>query len=261
MVRAVFFDIDGTLYSHKTNSIPPSALAALKALRRKGILVFLATGRHRSVLEQLPALQDLEFDGAVTLNGGYSYDHHGLIHGEPIDREDIEGLLAYLEGHPIPCGFIEAQEQYMNFHNDRVREVHASVHTPPLPLGDLRRGLENPVYQILLYLYDGEDGPPMPHCKFTRWYTGGLDVIPSRSGKAMGIAKMLEHYGIDRSETMAFGDGENDLDMFEAVHTAVALGNAHPSAKAAADYVTADVDDDGIARALVHLGILEGGNL
>ena len=69
--KIVFFDIDGTLCSMGTNRIPPSALDALRQLRKKGILVFLATGRHRTHLESLPPLRGLTYDGAVSLNGGY----------------------------------------------------------------------------------------------------------------------------------------------------------------------------------------------
>lgn len=256
--KAVFFDIDGTLYSHRTNRIPASALDAIQQLREKGILVFLATGRHKVQIETLPQFRGLKYDGGVTLNGGYCYDRNGVIFHNPICREDIAGLLAYLEQHPIPCGFIEEEQSYINFYNDWVHQVHDTIHTPLLPLGDLRRGLNEPVYQVLLYLTAGDDDalPFMPHTKSTRWYTGGLDVIPAEGGKALGIQKVLEHYGIPRAQTMAFGDGENDLDMFEAVGFSVAMGNAVPMLRSVADHVTADVDDDGIAKALKHLGLI-----
>lgn len=255
--KIVFFDIDGTLLSHKSNTVPASALDAIRQLRKQGILVFLATGRHRELLEGLPQLRELEYDGAITLNGGYCYDTHGLIFHNPIHRADIAALLEYLEQHPIACGLIEEQRSYMNFYDERVYQVHAAIHSPPLPLGDLRRGLEVPIYQILLYLSEAEDTPPcMPHTRATRWHSGGVDVIPAEGGKALGIQKVLEHYGIVKEETMAFGDGENDLDMFDAVGTAVALGNAAPGIQAAADYVTADVDADGIYLALKHFGLI-----
>lgn len=256
--KAVFFDIDGTLLSHNTNTVPSSALDAIRQLRARGILVFLATGRQKALLEQLPQLAELEYDGAVTLNGGYCYDSTGRIFHSPICREDIAALLDYLDRAPIPCGFIGEEISYQNFHDHRVRTVHAAIHSPLLPLGDLRRGLAEPVYQVLLYLTPDEPMPScMPHCRTTRWNTGGLDIIPAEGGKALGIQKVLEHYGIAREQTMAFGDGENDLDMFGAVGCAVAMGNAVPEAKAAADYVTLEVDRHGIAAALKHFGLIE----
>ncbi len=258
MTKIAFFDLDGTLFSHRTNTVSPSTRAALEALRRQGILIFLATGRHSSVLEELPALQDLYYDGAITLNGGYCYDRQGMIYHNPIDPGDIDLLLAHLEQDPMPCGFIEDRQMYLNFYNDRVRQVHAAIHTPVPPLGDLRRGYTHPIYQILLYLTREEQNqiPDMPHCRSTQWHTGGLDVIPATGGKAVGIAKVLAHYGIDKAETIAFGDGDNDMDMFHAVEIAVAMGNANDHVKAAATYVTGDVDSDGIWDALAHFGLL-----
>lgn len=258
MFKAAFFDIDGTLYSHRANAIPASALDALNRLRERGVKIFLATGRSKTVLEELPVLQNIPYDGAITLNGAYCYDRHTLIHHDPIPREDILSLLDYLEQVPIPCGFIEGDRMYCNFHNQRVREVHDAIHTPPLPLGDLRRGLTHPVYQILLYLTENDPVSqiPMPHTRFARWFTGGIDGFSATAGKAAGVARILAHYGISREEAIAFGDAENDLDMFRAVHTAVAMGNAAPRIRDAADYVTADIDEDGIYRALTHLGLI-----
>ena len=72
----------------------------------------------------------------------------------------------------------------------------------------------------------------------------------------LGVAATLERLGIDASEAIAFGDGENDLSMFSAVGTSVAMGNAQDTVKAAATYVTTAVDDDGIYNAAKHFGLL-----
>ena len=55
---------------------------------------------------------------------------------------------------------------------------------------------------------------------------------------------------------MAFGDGDNDVDMLEYVKIGVAMGNAAEKTKAAADYVTASQDDQGIPKALKHFGLI-----
>lgn len=258
MIKAAFFDIDRTLLSHATNSVPASAKNALAALRRRGILIFLATGRDISVLRQMKPMQDIIFDGAITLNGQYCFDHGGVIYANPIHKDDIEALLSHLEHHPIPCGFIEAEQMYMNFHNQRVEQVHAAIHSAPPPLGDLNRGYHHDIYQVLLYLTDEEleELPPLPHVKTTKWHDGGIDMIPADGGKAIGIEKVLAHYGISKNETIAFGDGKNDIDMFHAVQIAVAMGNACEEAKQCADYITTDVDDDGIWNALKHFELI-----
>lgn len=258
MIKAAFFDIDGTLLSHKTNSVPASAVRALEELRERGILTFLATGRHIPELKKLRPLDGLRFDGTVSLNGQYCCSDSGVIYHCPIEPADIATLLDFLKEHPHPCILVEEDRMYINFHNDLVAKVQAAIHSELPALGDLNRGYSRPIYQVILYMSDADLAtlPPMPHTKLTRWNMGGADVIPANGGKAAGIAKVLEYYGIRREETIAFGDGENDVDMFRAVGTAVAMGNACKAAKEAAHYITDNVDDDGIWNALVHFGVL-----
>ena len=93
MIKAVFFDIDGTLVSFKTHVVPKSTLHAIELLRKKGIKVFIATGRHRSSINNLG---DLEFDGYVTLNGGYVFaGKDDVIYKHSIPDKDIEALVRY----------------------------------------------------------------------------------------------------------------------------------------------------------------------
>ena len=258
MLKAVFFDIDGTLLSHRTNSVPASALRALEALRQKGILTFMATGRHISMLRQLKALEGLQFDGVVSLNGQYCCDESGIIYHCPLETSAVAALLDYLKAHPHPCILVEADRMYINFHNALVEQVQAAIHSEMPELGNLDRGYTQPIYQAILYMSEENLAklPPLPGIKLTRWNLGGADLIPAKGGKAAGITKLLEHYGIDKSETLAFGDGENDVDMFRAVGISVAMGNACAEAKEAADYVTDDIDQDGIWNALKHFGVI-----
>ena len=81
-------------------------------------------------------------------------------------------------------------------------------------------------------------------------------MVPREGGKAFGVAATLERYGLSPEEAVAFGDGENDLSMFDAVGTSVAMGNAWDVVKDRASLVTTDVDDDGIWKACERLGLL-----
>ena len=258
MLKAVFFDIDGTLLSHKTNCVPPSAVRALEALRERGILTFLATGRHISMIRQMRPLEGLRFDGIVSLNGQYCRNEEGILYHCPIEKSSIAMLLDYLKANPHPCILVEEDQMYINFHNALVEKVQAAIHSDMPAIGDLDRGYTVPIYQAILYMSDENLAklPPLPGIRLTRWNLGGADLIPAKGGKAAGIAKVLLHYGIDKSETMAFGDGENDVDMFGAVGISVAMGNACQEAKDAADYITDDIDSDGIWNALKHFGVL-----
>ena len=95
MIKAIFFDIDGTLVSYQTHEIPQSAFDALYQLKEKGIKVFIATGRGK---DGLAVLKDFPFDGYITLNGQYCYTNEGeIIYENTIVKEDLQALLDYVK--------------------------------------------------------------------------------------------------------------------------------------------------------------------
>ena len=105
MIKAVFFDIDGTLVSFQTHRIPDSAQLAVQQLRRRGIKVFIATGRHWRVINNLGKL---EFDGYITLNGSCCYaGKDKVIYKRTIPFEDIRRMIELEKGaESFPCIFV-----------------------------------------------------------------------------------------------------------------------------------------------------------
>lgn len=259
MIKAIFFDIDGTLLSHHTKKVPSSTKQALQLLKEKGIYTFIATGRHISEIRDLP-IHDLEFEGYITLNGQYCYNDNGIIYDLPIHQQDIQNIIQEIDLRPFPCIFVEKELMYINYHNDVVQIVQDAISTPLPNINDIHRGLTNKIYQVIPYditeVQEDKILQLMPHCKQTRWHPLAIDVIPSTGGKQNGIAEVLKYYHIHQSETMAFGDGHNDIDMLEFVEIAIAMGNADDEVKKVADFVTNDIDDDGIYYALKHFQIL-----
>ena len=121
MVKAIFFDIDGTLVSFETHKIPASTQEALKALRDKGIKIFIATGRPQCLINNLG---DLEFDGYITVNGSYCFTAgHQPIYKGCIPQEDIERLITFQQSHPVPFVFAYGNEMFVTEVNDRVQAV------------------------------------------------------------------------------------------------------------------------------------------
>lgn len=253
MIKAIFFDIDGTLLSHQSQGVPASTKKALQLLKEKGIYTFIATGRHISEMRDLP-LNDLEFEGYITLNGQYCYNQHEVIYDLPIDPQDIQNILSYMDQYPFPCIFVEDQHMYINYHNQAVETVQKAISTPLPDLGDLQRGRTHPIYQVIPYDITSKKEQDilkqMPHCKMTRWHDLAIDIIPQNGGKQNGIREVLKYYDISLDETMAFGDGFNDIDMLEMVKIGIAMGNAQDEVKQKADEVTDDIDHDGIYKAL-----------
>ena len=177
-----------------------------------------------------------------------------MIYDLPIDQQDIHNIIQLIENDSFPCIFVEKELMYINYHNQAVQIVQDAISTPLPDINYLKRGYDNPIYQVIPYDITQDDEAKileaMPHCKKTRWHDLAIDVIPSQGGKQNGILKVLDYYNISIDETMAFGDGHNDIDMFELVKIAVAMGNASQEVKDAADETTNDIDDDGIYHCL-----------
>jgi len=256
MIKAAFFDVDGTLYSHKTLCVTESNLKVLDALRKNGIKIFLATGRHFTELPDLN-MEHMEFDGYVMLTGQICTDYEkNMIYGNPIKKEDAEYIFQLFEEKEVPVLMIEKERLYINLNNEVVEAGQATISSSLPPIGKYEG---EPVYQMVCYggaEIDEALAKRVPKCKLIRWSDYGVDIISKNGGKVVGIEKMLEHYGITKQEVIAFGDSGNDIDMLQFAGIGVAMGNAADCVKAVADYVTADIDDDGIWKACRHFGLI-----
>ena len=260
MIKAAFFDIDGTLVSLKQKVYLPSTKDALARLRANGVKCFVATGRSKFEIVSEHLLDGLEFDGLLTNNGQDAYAADGsLLYGKPIDRSEAAALLDWAEQHECACWMVSAERSVMNFHNERVLQAMEAIHTRPPERGDLRKMLNKPIYKIVLFLTREEMPAVMPCAPTSRtaqWYACGHDIISADGGKRSAMLEILRRYGIQSSECIAFGDSENDIEMLRAAGIGVAMGNATPDCLAAADYITADCDDDGLLKALEHFELI-----
>lgn len=258
MIRAVFFDIDGTLVSFRTHRIPGSAMQTLHILREKGILLFIATGRAK---DGLGVLQDFPFDGYVTLNGQYCYTADGtVLYENTVCRQDLMTLKKELAEHPFPCGFEAETGKVFSFRDGRVDAVHAITHNDDHPAGDISRIEEAKVYQVMAFLDEAEEKEMMkklPHCASARWHPLFCDISPKGGTKVKGMDVFASHFGFTMAETLAVGDGGNDIAMLRHAGCAAAMENGTAELKAAADYVAPDADHDGILQCCMHYHLTE----
>jgi len=258
MIKAIIFDIDGTLVSFKTHRIPESTTKALTLVREKGVKIFIATGRHRSAMNNLG---DEEFDGFVTMNGSCCINKQGeIIYKHSIPSADIESLLDYLENkESFPCILVRENSLLMNYKNENTERVFEQLSFPEPPMGNLGDVPVDDVYQLIAFFQEHQEERIMqflPGCESTRWSPLFTDVVPKGSNKGVGINKLLENFGILPQETMAFGDGGNDIAMLKYAGLGIAMGNAENEVKEAADYTTDSVDENGIYNALKHFGVI-----
>ena len=254
-VRAAFFDVDGTMLSHRLGTEPASTREAIARLAEAGVMPILATGRTSYLLD----LVDLTGFGAlVTFNGQYCYDSEGTPYRDcPIDERDAHRLVEMAQDGSFDLYVMHRDDAFVSRRSERVLEVERRTDNH-FAEGPLERALDEPVYQFCVYVDPGEEGVFMDHCEHvehTRWCELFCDVIPAGGGKPAGIAATLERFGLTPEECVAFGDGGNDVPMFGCVGTSVAMGNAGDDVKAAASMVAPDVDEDGLLVACQRLGL------
>ena len=261
MIKAAFFDVDGTLVSFRRGMVTDRLREDLMELRRRGVRLFVATGRAKQDLERTGMLRDLVFDGYVTLNGRCCFNGEGIYLDRPMPREDLEGAVAVLRAHPHWAALMAGHgKSCINQLTPRAVEVFRFLHTQPYEVQPPEWMLEYNIYQIAPLVEPGEEEVflrAMPHCTYTRWHPQGVDILPAGDGKAEGIRATLDHYGLSKEEIMAFGDGDNDRSMLALAGVGVAMGNAAQKVKDEADYVTGSVEEDGVSAALRRFGLLD----
>lgn len=244
--KIVFFDIDGTLFKLHTNEMSPKTLETLQKLRKNGTKICIATGRSPM---GLPKFEGIEFDAYLTYNGSYCYAVDETIFSNSLFKADVKQILmnAAKMGKPVTVA-LKSEMSSNGLDADLVH--YMSVENLDLNVSDdFEDKVKDEVYQVMLACCPQEYDAILENvkqAKIATWWDKAVDIIPANGGKGMGIAAMLEYYGFDKSEALAFGDGNNDIEMLEAVGTGVAMGNASDDLKAVADEICGDVAEDGI---------------
>ncbi|MCM1567871.1 MAG: HAD family hydrolase [Roseburia sp.] len=257
----IFFDIDGTLISKQEDGIPDSAVRAIRQAQKNGHVCLVNTGRsYKLVGGWLPKL--LEFDGYLCGCGTHIiYRGRTLIH-KTFPGELSRHMIERLERYGIDA-VLEGSEN--NYHN-RLERMHTKVfHDYMLRFAGEGYGSyeEAPGHFDKFYCYAPESGQIQG---FRREYGEWLDfidrekgfyeVVPRGFSKAGGMRRVAEHLGVSMEDTAAIGDSNNDLSMLKCAHAAIAMGNGSRAVKEIADYVTGEVEGDGIRDALDWLGVL-----
>ena len=256
-IKAAFFDIDGTLLPFKAKALPASTVAALATLRKNGVKTFIATGRPPVHFPHLHALDGIAFDGYVTMNGQYCYLANGeLLYSQCIDRAALRTLLPYLEAEQLSVGFVGRDFCLFNRINDLSRDFALELQQGE---GNVAARIEtDDIYQLSAFLPPENEAEFLrrcPGCLAVRWSPDFCDILPAGGGKPNGLAHTLARLGLTREQCIAFGDGGNDVTMLAYAGIGVAMGNACDAAKQAADYVTEEINADGLAKALEHSGL------
>lgn len=254
MIKALFFDIDGTLVSFTTHQIPQSTIDALRRAHASGVKIIISTGRPMSIINSIGAIKDL-VDGYITMNGACTIVNGKVISSLPISPDDVKTVLEVSDRFDVSCIVVgPTQLALYNPQQSAVDIFDKLLAVPGLGQGvSVEETLKGDVFQLTPFIDEDEEHEALPLLKdveVARWYPAFCDITRKGVSKAKGMEAIARYFGFDLKDTMGFGDGGNDIPMIQAAGIGVAMGNANDSLKAVADYVTTSVDEDGVANAL-----------
>ena len=260
MIKALFFDVDGTLVSFNTHKVPESTIEALREAHKRGVKLFTATGRPRQLLNNITEVEDI-MDGFILATGAQCVYGDNVVRQDLIPTHEAETIVDFCNRLGVPAVVVGTKDLQIINRNDSVNHVFydmlkVTYNKFDVPVEEV---IKQGILQITPFLTEDQEHTILPHVPGTtsaRWYPAFCDLTSSTADKANGIRAIAEHMGINISETMAFGDGGNDLTMLRAAGVGVAMGNALDEVKAHADYITSSVDEDGITNALKHFEII-----
>ena len=256
-----FFDIDGTILPVGRH-IPQSTLDAFAKAKSLGHRLFFCTGR--SPFEITEELRALPFDGGVFSSGAHVMVGSSTIFSRYLTSEQRAFFFSIVGRFDLLWIIQSDDGSYLtretrDFYCELTRKVYSRsidflgfniVDSFPADkpivkmfilskkglVLEARKALEGPLHSV-----NNTNGLPPE---------SAAEVMASGLTKASGIAHVLSYLGEDASSTVGIGDGENDIEMIETCHLGIAMGNACDALKEKADYITADIDDDGLAKAM-----------
>lgn len=258
-IKIIFFDIDDTLRVKTTGYMPESTAKVIEKLRAKGIKIGIATGRN--LLGVVPEIRELNPDFYVTING--SYVENGVtkevIYKNNFSESLIEQIIKWLESEKSEYAFVSKD----NLRVSKWTEVAKEAITPVYQQLDEDKNYyqETDIFQMLT-LSDHDDKLVVPddladHIRLVSWHPNSSDIVPREGSKAIGCQAVLDQLGLQAENMMNFGDGLNDRELFDMAELSVAMKKSHPEILEKADYITDTVENDGIEKALIALGLID----
>ena len=249
--KIIFFDIDGTLYIKEKDAVPESVKDAFYHLQKNNIKIAIATGRGISIFPNIinELIKEFHIDLLITINGQYIEYQHKKFIDFPIASRYLKQITKSLQNHQIAYAYMTKHEILCVGKTKQMTDALNSLNINYRQISAF--DFNQPVYQMLGFYQDDEITLELPETlKTVRWHDSGADILVKEASKARGIKQVLDKLNIKTSETMAFGDGLNDMEMLQYTGFGVAMGNASELARNAAKYTTDTNENDGVAKAI-----------
>lgn len=258
--KAVFFDIDGTLYNHEVG-VPESAIQGIRELKANGHLAFISTGRARAMIPQ--TLVNLGFDGVLAACGAYVEFEGNVIYNIDLEKEMVDNALMVLHKHKMFC-ILEGQNHLYMDEDNSIDEGEFSVNRFKNKYGENIKpilGEEHHINKITCRMdkhSNFEEAYKSLEKDFDciRHNSKIVELVQKGFSKAKGIEEIIKYLGIDINNTYAFGDSANDIDMLQFVKYGIAMGNSSSEILEMVKYKTDNIENDGIYKGLKQFQLI-----
>lgn len=257
-IKLVASDMDGTLLD-SNKQLPPDFMAWVR--NHPDIKTVIASGRqyYTLVKDFLPIKDELIY---VAENGGFVFEKDKIIYSNEMAKEDIRICLALIENieglTPIVCG---AKSAYMKQAEENIYRETAMYYARLRLVENLyEAALQDTVVKIAIFVDEKKAEPAMQyfagldeHLAAVLSGDSWIDLSNGTVNKGIAVEAIQKKYGIDKTESMAFGDYLNDVGLIKSCGESYCMENGHPDLKALAKYVTASNDDNGVMKVLQKL--------
>ncbi len=279
MSKVIFLDVDGTLIDYEAK-MPHSAGIAVEKARKNGHKVYICTGCSKA---EILKRNLCDLDGMIGGNGAYVESNGQVIMHQGLSKEDVKHIVDWCNQRKLGFYLESNSGMYCNDYmleqgpntmrkyilgkgaseKDASNKSNTFISNFILLKGDdLYRDDVNKISFILSSYQDHLDSKEeFKHLVANTW--GGRneealfgDLGPTGITKRYAIEVLLDYLHVSKEDTISFGDAKIDLSMFECCGYNVAMGNGGKEIKEAADYITDDVNRDGLYKAFEYLKLI-----
>ena len=259
--KLLFIDVDGTMVNSQ-KEILDSTKYTFEKLKEIGVEVIITSGRQRSNCKKIADLVGLG-RYIISANGADVYDRkeQKKIYSDQIDLESLLKIKELVDKFDLRIRIINEDIAYVN------KDIFNPLDEVVLE-EDMEEFMKNnSIPQVVLYMKDLETFdkvkleihkiPKLKICHQTKHLENQkkyfLDITKKETSKGNAIKKLCKILDIPQMYTLAIGDDNNDISMFEAVGVSIAMGNASKGCLEKASTVTSSNDEDGIYNACINL--------
>lgn len=251
-IKIIFVDIDWTILDHHLHDWDYPSIEALKKAQKAGLLVYLCTARPYDSIVHTGLFDLLNPDGVICTNGGVAFIGDQLLFANVIPSSIVREIEKISSRHHLVLELATDKQRYFTLKSNCWVKKYFSVYAETIPL--IRRYDDENVTSILLFAPEKYD-EVLPHeypseIRYCRFDNYGVDLCFHSNNKG-AVKRVLEALHLKKNNALSFGDDDGDIPMFLETGLSIAMGNGKDKAKQAADEVTLDIGEHGVAHALV----------